>query len=82
MTGLPGNPLDLAMPKEEAYKANPISKIILDATKPLIEPLPDTCLTHLDVMEAVRKNWVRYGIGRSFGAPRGSDDTPDVSVEP
>ena len=62
MTGLPGNPLDPAMPKEEAYKANRISKIILDATKPLIEALPDTCLPHPDVMEAVRKNWARYGI--------------------
>ena len=82
MTGLPGNPLDLAMPKEEAYKANRISKIILDATKPLIEPLPDTCLPHPDVMEAVRKNWARYGIGRAVGATRGSGDTPDVSAEP
>ncbi|MDP6620309.1 MAG: hypothetical protein QGG90_12850 [Nitrospinota bacterium] len=81
MTGLPGNPLDLAMPEEEAYKSNRISKIILDATKPLIDPLPDTCLPHPDMMEAVRKNWAGYGIGRAVGAG-GSGDTPDESAEP
>lgn len=71
LTGLPGNPLDLAMPKEEAYKSNRISKVILDATKPITEPLPETCLPRREVMEEVRKNWERYGIWQGIGAKTG-----------
>ncbi|MFQ5694244.1 MAG: hypothetical protein ACE5IM_14560, partial [Nitrospinota bacterium] len=76
LTGLPGNPLDLAMPKEEAYKGNRISKIILDATKPLLEPLPDACLPRRDVMERVREGWSRYGIGLAAGAKTGGGTPP------
>lgn len=68
LTGLPGNPVDPAMPPEAVGTSNVISKIVMDATKPLVNPLPDTCLPKPEVMDEVRENWEKYGIGQPVKA--------------
>ena len=66
--GKGGDTVDPAMPPEAVGTSNAISKIIMDATKPLVNPLPDTCLPKREVMDEVRENWERYGIGRPVKA--------------
>lgn len=65
LTGLPGNPVDPSMPPEAAERSSVISKIAMDATKSIVNPLRSACLPRHDVMEKVREGWARYGTGSS-----------------
>jgi len=64
LTGLPGNVADPAMPREAVGTSNILSKIVMDATKPIVNPLPEPCRPNKDVMNDVLLNWERYGIGK------------------
>lgn len=62
LTGLPGAPTDPAMPREAIGTTNIISKIVMDATKPLVNPNTDICQPNQDIVNHVNRNWERYDI--------------------
>ena len=64
LTGLPGNVADPAMPREAVGTSNILSKIVMDATKPIVNPFPEPCQPDQDTMDQVLRNWESYGIGK------------------
>ncbi len=59
---LAANVLDPTMTLGEKRGASRTDKMIIDATKPLLEPLQPECLPKQDVMEEVSRNRAKYGI--------------------
>lgn len=58
----PGVELDPAMPHEEQTGMVRISKMIIDATKPVAVAYAEVCRPKPDVMSRVEKEWAKYGI--------------------
>ncbi len=59
---LSANVLDPTMTLSEKRGSSRADKMIIDATKPILEPLPPECRPEPSVMEEVIRNWRRYGI--------------------
>lgn len=59
---LSANVLDPTMTAQEKRGASRTDKMVIDATKPLMEPLQPECLPKRAVMEEVMRNREKYGI--------------------
>ncbi|MFQ5849940.1 MAG: UbiD family decarboxylase [Candidatus Binatia bacterium] len=60
---LSANVLDPTMTLNEKRGASRTDKMVIDATKPLLEPLQPECRPKREVMEEVVRNREKYGIG-------------------
>jgi 3-polyprenyl-4-hydroxybenzoate decarboxylase len=54
-----GSELDPSRPHKDSGKS---SKLIIDATQPVIGEFPEITCPKKDVMEKVEKEWSKYGI--------------------
>ncbi|MBI4334687.1 MAG: UbiD family decarboxylase [Chloroflexi bacterium] len=55
--------LDPSIPKrDQELGTNLVSKMIIDATRPVKEPFPEVIAPKKDVMERVKREWQKYGI--------------------
>jgi 3-polyprenyl-4-hydroxybenzoate decarboxylase len=61
LTNMTGIHLDPSM-RDDAKKSSLTSKLIIDATKPLLTPFPETPTVPRVVAEKVESEWGRYGI--------------------
>ena len=59
---LSANVLDPTMTLHEKRLGSRTDKLIIDATKPLLEPLAPECRPHAEIMEQVTRNRHKYGI--------------------
>jgi UbiD family decarboxylase len=59
---LSANVIDPVMTSQEKRGASRTDKMIIDATKPLLEPLQPECLPEREMMEEVIRNRKKYGI--------------------
>ncbi len=60
---VPANVLDPTMTPQEKRGASRTDKMIIDATKPLLEPLQPECRPSRETMDMVMRNREKYGIG-------------------
>lgn len=60
---LSANVLDPTMTSSEKRGASRTDKMVIDATKPLLEPLQPECRPRGSMMETVMRNREKYGIG-------------------
>jgi UbiD family decarboxylase len=56
------NVLDPTMTQHEKRTSSRTDKMIIDATKPLLEPLQPECRPHAEIMEQVVRNSAKYGL--------------------
>ena len=59
---LSANVLDPTITQHEKNLGSRTDKLIIDATKPLLEPLQPECRPHAEIMEQVTRNRHKYGI--------------------
>ncbi len=56
------NILDPTMTLQEKRAGSRTDKMIIDATKPILEPLQPECRPHAEIMDQVRRNSAKYGL--------------------